>query len=75
MAERLDWLWEGLAADPGPPDRLVPFRKEMVPAATIFAQYVHHGSEHRSQVATILTSFGVEPPRVDVWGFAAAGRT
>jgi hypothetical protein len=31
---------------------------------------VHHGTDHRSQVCTALTSLGVEPPDIDVWAYA-----
>jgi uncharacterized damage-inducible protein DinB len=34
------------------------------------AQALHHGSDHRSQICTILTSIGIEPPDIDVWAFA-----
>ena len=34
-----------------------------------------HGTDHRSQVCTALTSLGVEPPKVDVFSFGLeAGR-
>jgi uncharacterized damage-inducible protein DinB len=33
------------------------------------AQAIHHGTDHRSQICTALTSFGVEPPAIDVWDF------
>jgi uncharacterized damage-inducible protein DinB len=33
------------------------------------AQALHHGTDHRSQICTALTSFGVEPPPIDVWDF------
>jgi uncharacterized damage-inducible protein DinB len=36
------------------------------------AQVVHHGTDHRSQVCTALTSLGVEPPWIDVWDYAEA---
>jgi uncharacterized damage-inducible protein DinB len=36
------------------------------------AQAVHHGTDHRSQVCTALTTFGIEPPDVSVWGWAEA---
>jgi uncharacterized damage-inducible protein DinB len=36
------------------------------------AQALHHGTDHRSQVCTILTTIGVEPPDIDVWAFAAS---
>lgn len=39
------------------------------------AQALHHGTDHRSQVCTTLTTLGVEPPAIDVWDFAEqAGR-
>lgn len=40
------------------------------PAGVRLAQVIHHGSDHRSQVCTALTTIGVEPPEVDVWAFA-----
>ncbi|HEX5478352.1 MAG TPA: DinB family protein [Dehalococcoidia bacterium] len=36
------------------------------------AQAVHHGTDHRSQVASILSSRGIEPPMLSVWAFAEA---
>jgi uncharacterized damage-inducible protein DinB len=40
------------------------------------AQIVHHGSDHRSQVCTGLTSLGIEPPDIDLWAYGASvGRT
>ena len=38
----------------------------------IFAQLVHHGNEHRTQVTTILGSNGIDPPRVSAWGYGRA---
>jgi uncharacterized damage-inducible protein DinB len=38
-------------------------------------QAVNHATEHRSQVATILTQLGVEPPEMDGWTyFFASGQ-
>ena len=34
-----------------------------------FAQALHHGTDHRSQICTALTSLGMEPPPIDVWDF------
>jgi len=31
---------------------------------------VHHGTDHRSQVASILTSRGIAAPELSVWAFA-----
>jgi uncharacterized damage-inducible protein DinB len=36
---------------------------------TVFVQAVNHGAEHRRQVCGILRALGVEPPRLDGWGF------
>jgi uncharacterized damage-inducible protein DinB len=42
------------------------------PVGVRLAQVVHHGTDHRSQVCTALTSLGIEPPDIDVWAFARA---
>jgi uncharacterized damage-inducible protein DinB len=34
-------------------------------------QTVHHGDDHRTQVATLLSRHGIEPPDLDGWSFAA----
>ena len=39
-------------------------------AGVIYAQLVHHGNEHRSQVKSILGANGIEPPGVSGWGYA-----
>ena len=41
------------------------------PLGIRLAQSLHHGTDHRSQVCTALTSLGIEPPAIDVWDFAA----
>ena len=33
------------------------------------AAVLHHGADHRSQICTVLTSLGVEPPSIDVLDF------
>ncbi len=43
------------------------------PMGVRLAQALHHGTDHRSQVCTALTTLGVEPPAIDVWDFAEAG--
>ena len=35
-------------------------------------QFSHHGSDHRSQIGTILTLNGLEAPELDVWTYATA---
>ena len=39
------------------------------PAGIRLAQALHHGTDHRSQVCTALTTLGIEPPEIDVWDF------
>ncbi|HJX07762.1 MAG TPA: DinB family protein [Actinomycetota bacterium] len=36
------------------------------------AQALHHGTDHRSQICTAMTSLGVEPPGIDVWEYGFA---
>ena len=40
------------------------------PRGVRLAQALHHGTDHRSQICTALTSLGIEPPAIDVWDFA-----
>ena len=39
------------------------------PLGVRLAQALHHGTDHRSQIATTLTGLGVEPPEIDVWDY------
>lgn len=68
-----------LAADPDPEavvverDDGVEFHSKM---GLRLAQVVHHGSDHRSQICTALTSLGLTPPDIDLWAYGdATGRT
>jgi len=46
------------------------------PTGFRLAQVIHHGSDHRSQICTGLTSLGIEPPEIDLWAYGeATGRT
>lgn len=46
-----------------------------MPVSLFLLQAVNHGTEHRSQLATILTQLGVEPPEMDGWAyFFASGQ-
>ena len=36
------------------------------------AQFSHHGSDHRSQICTILTLNSLDVPDLDVWAYAVA---
>jgi len=39
------------------------------PVSIRLAQALHHGTDHRSQICTALTTLGVEPPLIDVWDY------
>jgi uncharacterized damage-inducible protein DinB len=41
-------------------------------AGIFLTQALHHGSEHRAHVCTILGALGIEPPDVSAWGYAQA---
>jgi uncharacterized damage-inducible protein DinB len=46
------------------------------PTGFRLAQVIHHGTDHRSQVCTALTTLGIEPPEIDLWAYGeATGRT
>lgn len=67
--------WTSLLARDLDPDEIVVRRRDdgsegHAPLGIRLAQALHHGSDHRSQVCTILTTLGVEPPAIDVWDYA-----
>ena len=71
--------WMELLAEGPDPDTDIPELDDGLlvhsPIGVRLAQVVHHGTDHRSQVCTALTSLGVEPPVIDVWAYArASGR-
>ena len=41
------------------------------PMSIRLAQALHHGSDHRSQICTALTTLGIEPPAIDVWDYGS----
>ncbi|HEX5506305.1 MAG TPA: DinB family protein [Thermomicrobiales bacterium] len=40
-----------------------------LPAMIVYTQAINHATEHRSQIATILTQQGVEPPDFQAWAW------
>jgi uncharacterized damage-inducible protein DinB len=68
-------FWEGFLRRPYDPDRRVEVRDPRdrqihdVALGVILAQVLDHGTDHRSQVSTILTAIGVTPPRLDGWAY------
>jgi uncharacterized damage-inducible protein DinB len=46
-----------------------------MPLSLFLLQAINHATEHRSQVATILTQLGLTPPEMDGWAyFLASGQ-
>lgn len=75
LAERNGEAWAALlATDLDADSMLIRHRDDgsetHAPTGIRLAQALHHGSDHRSQVCTALTTIGVEPPAIDVWDFA-----
>lgn len=72
--------WRSLLAEDLDPDAVVVRHRDdgtdsHAPLGIRVNQAVQHGTDHRSQVCTILTTLGIEPPEIDVWAFASqAGR-
>ena len=45
---------------------------ETVDPAIPLIQVIHHGTEHRSQIRTILSTHGIAPPDIDGWTYEEA---
>ena len=43
--------------------------KRELEAWMMLAQFVHHGSDHRAHIGTILGAHGLDTPEVDVWAY------
>ncbi|MCI0634962.1 MAG: hypothetical protein L0206_13750 [Actinobacteria bacterium] len=66
--------WSGVLADGLAPDTVLVRHRDdgsetHAPVSIRFAQALHHGTDHRSQICTVLTTLGIEPPLIDVWDF------
>ena len=65
---------EILARDPDPDGMLSYERDDGSKAHATWgvrlAQAIDHGTDHRSQLFTALTSLGIEPPEIDLWAWA-----
>jgi uncharacterized damage-inducible protein DinB len=81
VMERTGSGWAELIAGPLDPDAVVREVDETdgfqrwAPVGFRLAGTLDHGSDHRSQICTALTTIGVEPPRIGVMDFGSdAGR-
>lgn len=74
MASSAGAWQELLARDPDPDAQFVLVRADgsriHATWGVRLAQAVHHGTDHRSQICTALTTLGVEPPAIDLWEWA-----
>ena len=68
-AERIERV---LAAEKDPDRKITRPSGAIVPATVIVAQFIHHGSDHRAHIGSILGAHGVEGPNLDVWAFGRA---
>ena len=81
-AERFGAAWQSYLAQPLDPDQMVKEVDEsdgferLAPIGLRLAAALQHGTDHRSQISTALTTLGMQPPTIDVWQFGiATGRT
>ena len=62
--QALGSLSEPITVDPDAPSQVDP--------AVILTQMVHHSTDHRSRINTILTTLGIEPPDLSSWSWGLA---
>jgi uncharacterized damage-inducible protein DinB len=76
MEPNADSWHEILARDPDPDAMLTYEREDGSKAHATWgvrlAQAIDHGTDHRSQLFTALTTLGFEPPEIDLWAWALA---
>jgi uncharacterized damage-inducible protein DinB len=66
--------WTSLLSEDLDPDTVLTRHRDdgsstEAPLGIRLAQAIHHGTDHRSQICTALTTLGIEPPLIDVWDF------
>jgi uncharacterized damage-inducible protein DinB len=79
-ADEVAKRWDAVFEKPVDPEAIVDDADddgtiEHIRAGVYLAQTFNHGSEHRGQACTIITTLGLTPPELDVWAYAyATGR-
>jgi uncharacterized damage-inducible protein DinB len=73
--EAHDAAWQRLVAGDLDPTTVVVEYEDSgyethAPLGIRLAQALYHGTDHRSQVCTALTTLGIEPPAIEPWDFA-----
>ena len=72
--ERHAPIWADVVQEDLDPDAVAVRRRPdgsegHAPLGIRLAQVIHHGTDHRSQICTALTTLGIEPPLIDAWDF------
>ena len=72
--ERSASEWPKVLHERADPDEVLVRRRDdgsetHAPAGLRLAQAIHHGTDHRSQICTALTTLGIEPPAIDLWDY------
>ena len=49
-----------------------PEQQYEIEAVVVLVQAFHHSTEHRSQICTVLTTLGIEPPELSSWDWGLA---
>jgi uncharacterized damage-inducible protein DinB len=69
VAER----WPAALLGERDPEKILPYQRgddaEVMPDWLPLVQTVHHGDDHRTQIATLLGRHGIEGPELDGWAF------
>ncbi|HEX3299717.1 MAG TPA: DinB family protein [Actinomycetota bacterium] len=75
---RIGAAWGAFLADPIDPDEMVRevdpgdgYERD-APIAFRLAGTLNHGTDHRSQICTALTTLGIDPPKIDVMSYGIA---
>lgn len=74
-AERIGAAWVRFLSGPIDPDQMVrevddtDGYERTAPLALRLAGTLEHGTDHRSQICTALTTLGIEPPKIDAMNY------
>jgi len=75
VIEADDAVWQRIVAGNPDPDTVVVEYEDSgyethAPLGIRLAQALYHGTDHRSQVCTALTTLAIEPPAIEAWDLA-----